>query len=299
MTKPRPTPPGQTYLINRRCTQRQFLLLPDETTSNIFLYTLGEAANFYGIELIAWHAASNHYHAVVHDPKGNLPLFLERFHQLCARALNAHWGRWENLWADEQPCTVRLIEDADVFEKVVYALANPVVDNLVDRVFDWPGANSLRYTRDEPYSLVVRRPTVFFREDGPMAESVKLTVTPPPAHRNDRSAWVARVHAAVREKERVARERRAAERTRIVGRRRVLAASPFDRPSTQEPRRNLRPQIACLNRERRIRELVALRQFRAAYGEARRRFVAGQRDVVFPAGTFQMRVRFGVRCAPS
>jgi putative addiction module component (TIGR02574 family) len=49
---------------------------PDETTTKIFLYTLGEAAARFGVELIAWHASSNHYHAVVHDPTSKLPLFL-------------------------------------------------------------------------------------------------------------------------------------------------------------------------------------------------------------------------------
>jgi hypothetical protein len=34
-----------------------------------------------------------------------------------------------------------------VLDKVVYALAHPVSDQLVERVFDWPGASSLRYTR--------------------------------------------------------------------------------------------------------------------------------------------------------
>jgi REP element-mobilizing transposase RayT len=297
VTAPRQILPGQLYLITRRCTQRQFLLRPDETTTQIFLYTLGDAAARYGVELIAWHASSNHYHAVVHDPNGNLPLFLERFHKLCARALNARWKRWENFWASEPTCAVRLIEDADVLDKVVYALANPVADHLVDRVFDWPGASSLRYTDAIPRTITVARPKIFFRKAGPMPETVTLVVAAPPAHRDDRGAWAEREHAAVREKERAAREDRLASGARIVGRRRILAASAFDRPTTHEPRGNLRPHIGCLNRERRIRELAALRRFRAAHAEARRRFAGGQRDVLFPAGTVQMRVTFGARCA--
>jgi REP-associated tyrosine transposase len=297
MTLPRQILPGQLYLVTRRCTQRQFLLRPDETTTRIFLYTLGEAATRFGIELIAWHASSNHYHTVVYDPSGNLPLFLERFHKLCARALNARWKRWENFWAAEATCAVRLIEDADVLEKVVYALANPVTDHLVERVFDWPGASSLRYTGAAPRTITIERPSIFFREGGPMPKIVTLEVAAPPTHRNDRRAWAERVHDAVREKERAARQERLATGARVAGRRGILAASAFDRPATYEPRRNLRPHIACLNRERRIRELLALRRFRAVHAEARRRFAGGQYDVIFPAGTFQMRVMFSVRCA--
>lgn len=297
MTLPRQILPGQIYLVTRRCTQRQFLLRPDETTTQIFLYTLGEAATRFGVELLAWHASSNHYHAVVYDPSGNLPFFLERFHKLCARALNARWKRWENVWAAEATCAVRLIEDADVLEKVVYTLANPVTDQLVERVFDWPGANSLRYTRAAPRTILVERPRIFFREGGPLPKTVQLQVAVPPAHRNDHRAWVERVHAAVREKERSTGEEHLATGARVVGRRRILAASAFDRPTTHEPRRNLRPHMACRNGERRVREILALRRFRAVHAEARRQFADGQRDVLFPAGTFQMRVMFGARCA--
>ena len=95
---------------------------------------------------------------MVHDPSSKLPLFLERFHKLCARALNARWKRWENFWAAEATCAVRLIEDADVLDKVVSALANPVADHLVDRVFDWPGASSLRYTTAVPRTVTIARP---------------------------------------------------------------------------------------------------------------------------------------------
>jgi len=182
MTLPRQILPGQIYLVTRRCTQRQFLLRPDETTTRIFQYTLGEAATRFGIELLAWHASSNHYHAVVYDPSGNLPLFLERFHKLCARALNARWKRWENVWAAEATCAVRLIEDADVLEKVVYTLANPITDQLVERVFDWPGANSLRYTRAAPRTILVERPRIFFREGGPLPKTVQLQVAVPPSN---------------------------------------------------------------------------------------------------------------------
>jgi REP element-mobilizing transposase RayT len=297
MTTPRQILPGQLYLVTRRCTQRQFLLRPDEMTTQIFLYALGDAAAHFGVELIAWHASSNHYHAVVHDPRGKLPLFLERFHKICARALNARWKRWENLWAAEHTCAVRLVEDADVLDKVVYALANPVLDHLVDRVFEWPGASSLRYTAAEPHSITIPRPKIFFREAGPMPETVTLVVAAPPAHRHHRGAWAERVHAAVLARERTAREQRLDTGRRVVGRRQILAASAFDTPTSYEPRRNLRPHIGCLSHERYVLELAALRRFRAAHADARRRFAAGERTVTFPPGTFLMRAVFGAHCA--
>jgi len=34
-----------TYMITRRCTQRQFLMRPDDETNNAFIYCLAEAAS--------------------------------------------------------------------------------------------------------------------------------------------------------------------------------------------------------------------------------------------------------------
>ncbi len=39
------------------------------------------------------------------------------------------------------------------------------------------------------------------------------------------------------------------------------------------------------------------KDFRRAYRAARDVFVAGERDVVFPHGTYQLRVQTGVLCA--
>ena len=88
---------------------------------------------------------SNHYHAVIYDRAGRYPEFIEHFHKLLARSQNALRGRWENFWAAEDPCIVRLVDPADVIAKLVYAATNPVKDHLVERIHHWPGVNG--YTR--------------------------------------------------------------------------------------------------------------------------------------------------------
>ena len=132
VTAPRRILPGQTHFITRRSTQRSYLLRPDEMTTEIFEYCLAEAAHMARVQLVAWLAMSNHYHAVVHDPEGlGRP---RQFHKMVAKALNARWGRWENLWSSEETCVTHSPTAADIFEKVVYVLANPVAAHLVDRV---------------------------------------------------------------------------------------------------------------------------------------------------------------------
>jgi REP element-mobilizing transposase RayT len=281
-------------LITRRCTQRQYLLRPDRRTNRIFLYCLAAAARRCGIRLLAWTAMSNHYHAIVQDPDARLPAFLEHFHKLLARVLNVRWGRWENFWSTEQTCAVYLVDAEDVFDKVVYVLANPVVDHLVDRVTDWPGASSFIYTGGTG-TASIERPREFFRANGPMPERVTLTTVAPEGV--DAQEWTDRVREAVAARELAAREERQHRGIRVVGRKAVLAMSPFDKPTTKAPRRNLRPSIACRNRQRRIRELQALKEFRQRYHRARTLLAAGRRDVLLPLGTYRWRL-LGWSCEP-
>ena len=44
MSLPREVLPGRTYMITRRCSERRFLLWPDNKTTNAFIYCLAVAA---------------------------------------------------------------------------------------------------------------------------------------------------------------------------------------------------------------------------------------------------------------
>lgn len=124
MTAPREILPGSTYLVTRRCTQRQFLLTPSERTNQLIRYCFADAARHTGVQLHAFCFMSNHWHGVVTDPLARLPEFLERFHRLLARAQNAALGRWENFWSSDKPSIVRLVSDQDILDKMAYVIAN-------------------------------------------------------------------------------------------------------------------------------------------------------------------------------
>lgn len=286
MTLPRQVLPGQFYLITRRCTQRQFLLRPDPETNNAFTYCLAEAAQRYEISVLLPCAMSNHHHTVIFDRWGNYPEFVERFHKLLAKCQNALRGRWENLWASEQVCVVRLVDPADVMRKLVYTATNPVKDRLVERAHHWPGVNGLSALLGRR-PLHATRPRHFFRPDGSMPESVTLHLEIPPELgdpqqlRDELRERVAAEEAAV-----------AAERRRtgagILGRRSILRQSWRQFPVSREPRRNLRPKIAARSLWARIEAILRNREFLAAYREARARWIAG--DVTsFPIGTYWLR----------
>jgi hypothetical protein len=249
------------------------------------------------MELIAWSAMSNHYHAVVHDPQGKLPAFFEHLHKMVARALNARWQREENLWSTNQTNVVELLTAEAVFEKVLYVLTNPTKAHLVDRLVDWPGCTSLHHL--DGRRTTHRRPIKFFRADGPMPESVELFTVQPPCSQATESAeqWATRVRNAVEEAERKCREERLRDGARVRGRKAVLNDAPSSSPATLPQRSTLRPLVASRDKQQRTKGIENLRDFHQRYRAARMSYVAGNRDVEFPAGTYRLRT-LGVRCAP-
>jgi REP element-mobilizing transposase RayT len=284
-------------MITRRVVQRRFLLRPDAAINAIFDYCLAESATRYKIDLIAWLAMSNHYHAVVHDPEGRLPAFLEHFHKLVAKTLNSYHERWENFWSTEETCVTRLVTPEDVLDKVVYVLTNPVSAHLVDSVSHWPGASS--WSHMGRTATTENRPRQYFRKErSVMPTKATLRAVAPPGLDDVRyAAWIKDVRKAVEAREVQAKRKRDAEHIKLVGRKAVLATAPFDGPKTDTPRQKLRPALACKDRKRMTKERAMLRAFRLGYAIARLEYIKGKHTVVFPAGTYRLRL-WGVCCAP-
>ncbi|HEY0709758.1 MAG TPA: hypothetical protein VGG33_23295 [Polyangia bacterium] len=296
MSFPRQVIPGRTYLVTRRCTQRQLLLRPDKETNNAFVYCLAYAAKKAEVDIVAFIANANHYHAVVIDRTGTIPKFLELFHKLLAKHQNALRRRWENMWSTEQTSLVELVGPEDVLAKIVYTLTNPVKDHLVEKAHHWPGATSLMATL-HCSKLVARRPLRFFRRDGEMPEELSISMATAPGFEHFEAADYANTlrEAICNAEAAAAQERRAASRG-IMGRKNVLAQSPEERPQSQRPRRELDPRVAARDKLPRIEALQRLKAFRAAYAAARRSWLGGN-GALFPCGTWWLRRCAAVPCA--
>ena len=286
-------------MITRRCTQRQFLLRPDPELNNAFLYCLAEAATRFAIEILFTLANSNHHHTGIYDPNGCYPAFLEHFHKLLAKCGNALRGRWENFWASEQTSVVHLVEPQDVLGKMVYALTNPVKDHLVERAHHWPGVSALRAILDDK-PISATRPRCFFREEGPMPETVTLRFARPAGFEHlGRAEWRQLVEDRIASAEAEAGDERRSNGGRVLGRATVLRQSWRDRPSSNEPRRGLSPRVAGRSKWRRMEALLRNRAFIASYRSARDQFLRGVRDALFPAGSYFLPRFAGALCAPA
>jgi len=294
MTAPRQVLPGTTYLVTRRCAQRQFLLRPSPLTNGVFLYVLAVAARRFGVRIHAYCVLSNHFHLVVSDPEARLPAFEQYLDSLVARALNASLGRWESFWAPASYSAVALQGPEDVVDKAAYVLANPVAAGLVRRGRNWPGlwSNPQQVGRGV---IEVERPAVFFRALGKMPETVPLELTTPPGFQAPED-FQSQLASALAAREEEAALELSAEGRAFLGERSVLAQNPAARPAQGEPRRRLKPRVAGRDKWKRIEALRRLRAFLDAYREAWAALKAGVRDAIFPDGTYWLRVAYGVRC---
>ena len=282
-------------MVTRRCSQRQLLLRPDRETNEAVLYCVGLAAAKHGIELHGVTAMSNALCINGRDVEGTHPEFRQYLMSLLARFMNVHRSRWEAFWSSDEPSVVELLDAEAELAQLVYNLTDPVRQDLVDKVHHWPGASSLRYQLSGK-PIRVKRPKKFFRDDGTMPDEVELRFVPPPGFAHlEHDAWSKLLWDRVRVGEAKAADERRRKGIRVVGRKAVLRRSPFSFPKTPPPRRNLNPRVACRDERKRRAALERLKRFELRYSESLKQLVQGVRDVVFPAGTWQL-VRLGLVC---
>ncbi len=304
MTEPRQVLPGRTYLLTRRTAQRRFLLLPSAVVEQVFLYCLAFASLSFGLEIHGFCVLSNHYHLVVTDVEGKLPRFMHWLNVHVSKLLNVKYRRGENFWSDKKFSAVHLLNREDVLDKLVYTIGNPVSSWLVSRSDRWPGLVSLP-PQLAGAVLHALRPEFFFRErKGGCPQQVDLELTKPPMF-DDLSDEEFRELVAERldEREHELREARRREGKGFLGRNKLRAQAEIDTPWTglsgAASRGGITPRAACKDKWRRIERLEALVGFRQAYAVALLAWRTGNLSVIFPAGTYLMRVLHGVACAPT
>jgi REP element-mobilizing transposase RayT len=291
MSLPRTVLPGATYLVTRRVLRRHLLLRPDAALTNLILYTLAVSAQRFGIRVHALCAMSTHLHLVVTDESGVLPSFLAFFHRIVAlgtKVLRA----WEGpVWDQERTSVVQLMTHAAVVEEIAYTLANPVAAGLVRHAHEWPGA---KVFVGELGGGVLRavRPDIYLDPKNPAwPADVTLEVSLPPGiEAGEAEDFRREVANELAQEEAKAHAEQAGGS--VLGAERAGSVSPYERAMSFEPLRALNPTFAVGRggKEAWLRAAAAVRAFRAAYRGALAEWCKGVRDVLFPEGTWWMRV---------
>ncbi len=336
MTVARRVLPQRLHFVSRRCTQRQLLLTPSRDVNRIVRYALATVASRYRVRVCAVAVLSNHMHALLEDPLGELPDFMHDLDQLIARALNAHYGRGENFWSQPDSYNaLDLLTPEEVLEKLVYLYVNATKDGLVDHPDRWPGfltrpedMGARRYVEPRPAAAFVggRRPAGFEptyrprgrgrrarRRRGPQPSRARHRIRPStlpdvagfgvavPSLFADLPlpAFHRLVRGAVETRVAEIHAERAAEGlTAFMGPDRVRNQDPFRSAGDVFPDFALNPHLPGGDRPDPER-VAELRAWRAAYRDAYTRWRSGRHKTVFPRGTYGVRRYHGALVAPS
>jgi len=318
------TPPRQILLnqlcfVTVRAVNRAFRFAPSPETIEIIRYCLAFTFSKYrgriALHELLW--MSNHFHLVLTDQAGCLPRFMEELDSLLARALNALHGTFGTLI--EKGYNLVEVTSADrLVEHCVYTLANPCSAHLVERSHQWRGVSSremvygapIKVQRPErslwgntqrhaarPASQDSKRARYASRSKAPVEVELVLER---PAIMPELSDAELRRHILERldQCERALIEQRRAQRRRVMGWNAATKMSPRSIPDQREERFGLVPTYSASTHEARLDAWRRRRSFLAAYYQALKRFVRGDWKVQFPAGTWLMKLRFGVSCCP-
>jgi REP element-mobilizing transposase RayT len=295
--------PGTTYLVTQTVHDRRFLLMPSPVVNEVVLYCAFRAAAVTGVEIHWLFVHTNHIHLGVTDFGTELSAFMQAMNRMIAKCLIEHYAQTyphehlDAIWARRSFSDVKLLTPEAVLQEMVYSLTNPVKDGIVRDYCSWPGL----FSRPSDWASETRyapRPRLFFNQDDEAWASVPVRFTVPPMLR-DRplEQLISDVNAQLRDEQRALCATHAAEGRGFRRLSAVLASNPFDSPSSRRTKGKTNPAVAAGGDRDVLRAGIRLlRSFRERYRDAWQAYRAGERAVLFPAGTLKMRLLHGVRC---
>lgn len=304
MTMPRDARPGVTWLVTRRTTRRYHLFSPDKKglVEAIYWYVTAIYAARLGIQVHMAQLLSTHIHEVLTDTLGNLSKFFELRNRALVNALKTVLPWPEEILSKTPANWVECPDAATVLHAMGYTAANCVAAGLVCTPSEWPGAKTL--PEDVGMRVIrVKRPEMYFRASNPMwLEEAELRIEMPAvleAAFGSHDACHAAIAAKTAELVQQAQDKNATTESGYAGVEAVLESPHTRRAKTPEPVGQRNPTFAARGNADLAARLVARRRaFHEAYRKAWTEWKQGNRDVVFPLGTYKMRVVYNVPCSP-
>jgi len=304
MTEPKQRLPSTTYFVTGVCERHEFRLKPGEETNAAFAVSMMEAADRYGVDVIAVCQMSSHYHAVVHDRYGFMSDYLRDFHGVMGRYGSARDGVVNcKFWSSQDSDTMVLGDVQTIVDKVAYTLANPTKDFIVERPEQWNGVRTRVEDIGTGRGPLYQRPERFFDAAGSVSEVVMLSSELPDAIIDTIGPEVfrRRVAAAVDAMTAEAQAEVAVGNARFLGLDKAKRYSVWhatNRPKGRKAGRDAeaRKRVDAASKGRLRAMLDALLEFRHAHREAWQRMRAGL-EAVFPPGTWYAWRFYGARRA--
>jgi len=319
MSSPRNLYPDTTLYITVRAVHRSYRLVPKKRVNEVIRYAFAVVSSRYrekwGMEFYEFEFLSTHYHMAVFDRFGRATDFLKDFNAVVARELNAIRGT-SGKFFDGDPGIQTVLGDEKVLEHCIYTLANAVAAGIVHKTAHWKGFNSLRMPYGKEYVVAKPRIGIWSKKkrhkhrrssqrSGRAAYAGRSKMPDTAVLMLDRPRIMPKLsNEELRAKIRKGLERREtkirAERKGkpVIGMKAALKIRWSTVPGKGEELFGQQPTFSTQTlAQRRAMKLLRL-QFLEEYRLALARWNAGERDVVFPAGTVRMRLRHNALTEP-
>ena len=286
---------GALVEVTSRTIHSRFLLRPGRKLDEIIVGVLGRAQRRYKMRICGYMFASSHYHLLLDvDDARQLSRFMGYVGSNIARKAGRLY-RWpEKFWSRRYRAIVVSGEAGAQIERLKYVFANGCKEGLVARPQDWPGVHAAKallqgedlqgYWFDRTQEYAARnRGEKFDHLEYASVETLQLSPLPCWKHLPPevwRSRAISLIHEIV--------EETAAQRARTgsepLGASAILGRHPHERPN--KPKRSPAPLFHALSTGVRRELWEAYRLFVAAFRQAADRLRAGDRNAVFPSGSF-------------
>jgi REP element-mobilizing transposase RayT len=287
--------------VTCRALHSRLLFRPSPELNQIIIGTLARAKRRYDVRVCFFVCISNHLHMLLGvDDAQQLARFVGYFSSKLAKEVGRLTGWTQKIFGRRYQAIVVSDEEAAQLERLRYGLAHGCKEDLVERPRDWPGVHAVRamlegevleglwFDRTKEYAAR-RRGESFDRLQYATREVLELDPLPCWKHlteeqRRERTASL----VADIETEAAARRQRTGIRPR--GPAAILAQNPLRRPlrTKKSPAPAFHAASQAVRRE--LRD--AYGWFVGAFRQAAEKLRAGDRNAVFPAGSFPPALKF-------
>ena len=288
--------------VSRRCVSRRFLLLPDPEVLELIAYCMGVAAKRLNISILSLMVMGNHYHIIYLDNDGRSPDFLEWVNRMLTLGLQRIRKKQGYAFSGSafdrgSSFSDQIIDSPEGLRAATrYLMTNPVSARLSKNPCHWQGFVS----KPGVQGIEARRPYWMTDQSGPEKETLHFS-KPPETMLPAEAAEMSYEAYCQKELEEAVRDARAALRREgkhhFKPLRKVMQVSPLSSPKTTVKRGNMSELLrrACAVGASQVHAF--LKSFREAYRTALTLYQSGNKKVVFPDGTWRMRVMFGCQVA--
>ena len=306
VTAPRIVAEGATYAVTRRCVCRKaFLGWWHPEVDDIFFWCLAMVADKCGVYIHHAVRVGSHYHVTFTITRKNLGDFLKRLHHQMSCMLNTLLARERydaprELFDARGSHVMRLMDAEAQLAHIVYERTNIPAAGLADTCDGVPG-RTLPPALWKGAAVRLRRPSVYAKSGD---DSLDWRLTAPPLLYRAFGGDLDRlVHHEAKMERDVERAIRRARKKPAKTPDEVRGIHPWDEPMTlRESGGGRVPSFktglqGLEGKDARIQGALEVRAFREAHAAANDEWRAGNREVAYPCGTYEMQRFHGAQVA--